>query len=131
MVCARRPSLRAASIWLRISASSGETINVGPAARAAFPQQRGRHEVHRRLAPAGPLHAEDARTILDEIAHRVELVLAELRLRTGECLKVLLGAGVDGGAHVLSTVGDGAADRPRVHTYDTVSAQVWRRLTLA
>ncbi len=34
MVCARRPSLRAASIWLRISASSGETINVGPAPRS-------------------------------------------------------------------------------------------------
>ncbi len=31
IVCARSPSRSAAAIWLRISASSGETISVGPA----------------------------------------------------------------------------------------------------
>jgi hypothetical protein len=31
IVCARMPSLSAAAIWLRIKASSGETISVGPA----------------------------------------------------------------------------------------------------
>ena len=31
IVCARMPSFSAAAIWLRISASSGETISVGPA----------------------------------------------------------------------------------------------------
>ena len=48
------PARAAASTWLRISASSGDTITVGPAPAAA--QQRGGHEVHRRLAPAGALH---------------------------------------------------------------------------
>ncbi len=33
IVCARMPSRSAAAIWLRISASSGETISVGPAPR--------------------------------------------------------------------------------------------------
>ena len=34
MVRARMPALIAASTWLRISASSGDTITVGPAPRA-------------------------------------------------------------------------------------------------
>src|SRR4051812_8668790 len=34
IVCARIPSREAAAIWLRISASSGETISVGPAPRS-------------------------------------------------------------------------------------------------
>jgi hypothetical protein len=38
IVCARRPSRTAASIWLRISASSGEMSSVGPspASRSNF-----------------------------------------------------------------------------------------------
>jgi hypothetical protein len=68
--------------------------------RAGLAQQRGRHEVDGRLAPAGSLHAQHPRAVLDQVAHGVELVLAELRLRTGEGVEVLLGAGVDGGAHV-------------------------------
>ena len=34
IVCARIPSRSAAAIWLRISASSGETISAGPAPRS-------------------------------------------------------------------------------------------------
>ena len=34
IVCARMPSRSAAAIWLRISASSGETMSAGPAPRA-------------------------------------------------------------------------------------------------
>ena len=54
MVTARMPARSAAAIWLRISASSGEMITVGPAPCGAQ-QQRG-DEVDRRLAPAGALH---------------------------------------------------------------------------
>jgi hypothetical protein len=49
----------AAAIWLRISASSGETSTVGPAPRLA--QQRGGDEVDGRLAPPGALHDQRPR----------------------------------------------------------------------
>ena len=50
------PARPAASTWLRIRASSGDTITVGPAPR---PRRRaGRDEVHGRLAPAGALDDE-------------------------------------------------------------------------
>ena len=54
IVTARMPARSAAAIWLRISASSGLTITVGPAPSRA--QQQRRHEVDRRLAPPGALH---------------------------------------------------------------------------
>ena len=49
MVTARMPARSAAAIWLRIRASSGDTMTVGPA--PALAQQQGRDEVDRRLAP--------------------------------------------------------------------------------
>ena len=51
---------------------------------AAPPQQRGREEVHGALAPPGALHAQHAAAVVDEVAHRLELVLAERRVRSGE-----------------------------------------------
>ena len=51
---------------------------------AALAQQRGGDEVDGPLAPARALHAEHAGAVLDEVAHRLELVLAEARTRAGE-----------------------------------------------
>jgi hypothetical protein len=65
---------------LRISASSGLTISVGPA-RA---QERGRDEVDGRLAPAGALDAEHARTVLHEVGDRLALVDAKAGFRPGQ-----------------------------------------------
>ena len=81
-VTARIPSRSAAAIWLRMSASSGLIRTVGPGALAAH--QGGREEVHGALAPSGALDAEHAPAPDDEIGHRVELVLAEDRVRTRE-----------------------------------------------
>ena len=50
-------------------------------AGARLPQQRGGDEVHRGLAPAGPLHAQHAGSVDDHVADRLELVRAELRVR--------------------------------------------------
>ena len=77
-------------------------------AGAALAQQRGGDEVDRRLAPAGALHAQHARAVVDEVAHRLELVLAEVGARPGELAQELGGAVVDGGGgggHGLSTLG--------------------------
>ena len=46
-----------------------------PGARLA--QQRGRDEVHRRLPPAGALHAQHPRAIDDDVADRLQLPGAE------------------------------------------------------
>ena len=77
IVRARMPARAAASTWLRISASSGETITVGPA--AALAQQRGGHEVHRRLAPAGALHDQRPALLGHQRLDRPPLVLAQPR----------------------------------------------------
>ena len=74
------PARSAASIWLRMSASSGETMTDGPAPRE--PQQRGRGEVDRRLAPAGALHDQRPAAVLDQGADRCPLVLAQSRIRS-------------------------------------------------
>ena len=65
-------------------------------------QQRRRDEVDGRLAPARALDAQHARAVLDEIADRLELVLAEDRLRAGELVQELGRAGgeVGAGRHV-------------------------------
>ena len=56
IVRARMPARAAASTWLRISASSGETMTVGrpasPPRRPRRPQQRGGHEVDRATCPS-------------------------------------------------------------------------------
>ena len=75
IVTARMPARSAAAIWLRISASSGLTITVGPAPRLA--QQLGGHEVDRRLAPAGALDDERATAVDGERLDGGPLVLAE------------------------------------------------------
>ena len=73
--------------------------------RAAGPQQRGRDEVDRRLAPPGALD-DQGRTALDhEGPYRGPLVLAQRRARAGQRLQQRLGLGpqgslVDGGGQV-------------------------------
>ena len=58
IVTARMPARSAAAIWLRIRASSGEMITVGPAPSAR--SSSGGDEVDRRLTPAGALHHQRA-----------------------------------------------------------------------
>ena len=82
IVWARSPSRCAAAIWLRMSASSGLTMSVGPAA-CPVAQQRGGHEVDRRLAPPRALHAQDPGAVDHHVADRLQLPGAELRLRIG------------------------------------------------
>ena len=72
---ARMPARAAASTWLRISASSGETITVGPL--PALAQQRRRDEVDRGLAPARALHDQGAALVGDQCLDRPPLVLAQ------------------------------------------------------
>ena len=58
---------------------------------APLAQERRRDEVDGALAPARPLHAQDAGAILDEVGDRLELVLAERRVRVaGEPVEVVL-----------------------------------------
>ena len=61
----------------------------GPGALLA--QQRRGEEVDGGLAPARALHAQHAGAVVDEVGDRLELVLAEARLRPGEALQEFLG----------------------------------------
>ena len=54
---------------------------------AALAQQRRGEEVDRRLAPARALHAQHARAVVDEVPHRLELVLAELGVGAREVMQ--------------------------------------------
>ena len=114
MVTARMPARSAAAIWLRISASSGEMITVGPAPRPA--QQGGGDEVDRRLAPAGALDDEGPAPVDDQRLDRRPLVVAEPGVVVPhERAQVLLGGGAEGGrvgerhATGLPAATDGAA----------------------
>ena len=78
IVTALIPARSAAAIWLRISASSGETITVGPA--PARSQQGGGDEVDRGLAPAGALHDEGPAPVDGQRLDRRPLVLAQDRV---------------------------------------------------
>ena len=61
-------------------------------AGARLAQKRGGDEVHRGLAPAGPLHAQYAGPVDDHVADRFELVRAELGVRiVGENPKPIQG----------------------------------------
>ena len=82
IVAARMPPRVACSIWLRISASSGETSSVGPLPAGA--QQHGGDEVDRALAPAGALHAEHPLVLLDERFDGRPLAVAEIGVGTDE-----------------------------------------------
>ena len=65
-------------------------------AGACVAEQRGRDEVHRRLAPAGPLHAQHAGPVDDHVPDRVELIRAELSVRViGENSQLIQGSGGD------------------------------------
>ena len=64
-------------------------------AGALLAQQRGGEEVDGRLAPARALHAQHAPAVVDEVAHRLELVRAEARVRPGERAQQLGGALLD------------------------------------
>ena len=64
---------------------------------AGLAQQRGRDEVDRRLAPAGPLHAQHAGAVDDHVVDCLELVGAELRVRiAGQRPQAIQGARGDG-----------------------------------
>ena len=64
---------------------------------AAFTQERRGDEVHRGLAPPGALHAQHASALVHEIAHGVQLVLAEDRARPGQIAQELGGPAFEGG----------------------------------
>ena len=67
-------------------------------------QQRGRDEVDRRLPPPGPLHAQHARAVLDEVANRLELVGTEGRVGAGQIGQEGGGAALQGhGCHHTET----------------------------
>src|SRR4051812_14742536 len=74
IVCARIPSRSAAAIWLRITASNGETIAPARHRVRAAARWRG---VDRRLAPARALDAQHTDAVLHQVAHGLELVGAE------------------------------------------------------
>ena len=85
---ARIPARAAASIWFRISASSGDTITVGPAPRA-------RNSAVARKYTADLPHpvrcTTRARRSGDQRADRGPLVLAQPCRRPGQRLQSLLG----------------------------------------
>ena len=83
IVTARSPARSAAAIWSRISASSGDTTSVRPAARLA--DRGGRRPVHGRLPPAGGLHHRHAGPIVDEGSYRGALVVAGDRVGARQC----------------------------------------------
>ena len=85
---------------------------------AALAQQRGGEEVDGRLAPARALHAQHPRAVGHEVAHRLELVLAELGLGPRELAEQLVGAGFECGGlghldHVRRSAGLFAPRRRR------------------
>ncbi len=53
-------------------------------------QEGGRDEIHRRLAPSGALHHENAAPVCDQGADRAPLVLAQSRLLPGQRPQVAL-----------------------------------------
>ena len=101
IVTARMPARSAAAIWLRISASSGETITVGPAPCGAQ-QERG-HEVDRRLAPTRALDHQRPPAVDHERLDRGPLVVAQHGvLAADQRAQMSLGVGphVGRGGHV-------------------------------
>ena len=79
MVAARSPRRPAIAIWLRISASSGLMISVGPWPLVAADARRD--PVDEALAPAGSLDDERAATVLGDDLDRLALAVAEGRVR--------------------------------------------------
>ena len=82
MVGRRMPSRSAASIWLRIRASSGETIRVGP--RPAIAQDARGDEVDGALAPSGALHDEQPLAAVDQRIDGFPLPVAKRGVAVGE-----------------------------------------------
>ncbi len=87
IVAARRPSRPAIAIWLRISASSGLMISVGPWPSIA--PDAGGDPVHEALAPARALDDEGAVAVLGDRLDRLALAVAERRLWAEHGLEVL------------------------------------------
>ena len=85
------PARAAASIWLRMSASSGETMTDGPGPAGA--QQGGSGEVDGRLAPASALHDQRAGMVGDQRPDRGPLILAQTGIWAGQRLQAALGLG--------------------------------------
>jgi hypothetical protein len=75
----------------------------GGRAGGGVAQQRGGDEVDRRLAPAGPLHAQHAGAVSDDVGDRLQLVVTELRSRVaGEGAQTSAGP-VGEGVHGLQS----------------------------
>ena len=113
IVAARTPMRSAASIWLRMRASSGDTSSVGPAAPVA--QHAGGDEVDGALAPAGALHEQHPLPLADQPPDDVELVGPELARRVArqppeQPERLLVEPGV---THLRTLGGDGRCSRRR------------------
>ncbi len=108
IVCARRPEPLGRRDLVAHQRQQRAHDQRRPGARLA--QQRRRHEVHRRLAPARPLHAQHPRPVLDHVSDRLQLIRPELRLRAPrqrpQALQRGLGEGLrwGGGGHAVHPV---------------------------
>ena len=80
---------------------------------AAGAQQGRRHEVDRRLAPAGALHDQRAATLGDQRVDGGPLVLAQHGVRAGERAEVDFGVLASGHARTLPRRGDRTAGTAR------------------
>ena len=101
-MAARTPSRPAIAIWLRIRASSGLMISVGPwPVVAADP--RG-DPVDEALAPAGPLDDERPLAVLGDRLDRLALALAEGRVGAEHGLEVALEVVVDADGRSVTVV---------------------------
>ena len=89
IVRARIPARSAAAIWLRMSASSGDTITVGPAPRSR--SSDGRDEVDGGLAPPGALDDQGAAPVDHERLDRAPLIGPQPGLRPGQRAQAALG----------------------------------------
>ena len=88
IVAARSPSRSAIAIWLRMSASSGLMISVGPWPCVAADARRD--PVDEALAPARALDDERALAVLRDRLDRLALALAERRAGAEHGLEVAL-----------------------------------------
>src|ERR1035437_11030284 len=82
------PARSAATTWFRMRAKRGETMTVGPPAPA---EERSGDEVHRRLAPAGPLDDQRPSVSDDEGFDGIPLILPQTGVIPRQCTKELLG----------------------------------------
>ena len=98
-VTARTPARAAASIWLRISASSGETITVGPAPAARSNAVATKYTAD--LPHPGALHDQRPAPLDDQGVDRGPLVVAQPRPGPREGAQHLFGVVAEVGVRAL------------------------------